>query len=89
MGWFLEAIANKGIVAPAKPVFMGSTPIRCSSHSYASHGDPVSPDDYADRCPGAFPRLKVASGNQPRLRKENLPGRIEVHPALRTEPAGR
>src|SRR6266566_4505817 len=52
------------------------------------HAHPVSPHDHL--IAGLeVTRLEIASGDQARLRKKNLPRRIEVHPALRTEPARR
>src|SRR5437660_421099 len=52
------------------------------------HAHPVSPHDHL--IAGLeVTRLEIASGDQARLRKKNLPRRIEVHPALCTEPARR
>jgi hypothetical protein len=78
MGWFSQGIVNKGIFAPAKPVFM-----RFNSHPVLQKIMACDTDARAR----PISRLEIAWGDQPRLGKQNLPGRIEVHPALRTEPA--
>src|SRR5580700_2022446 len=56
-------------------------------NSAAARSISVSTHGYFDRWTRKSSRSEVAWGGQPRLREENLPGRIEVHPALRTEPA--
>ena len=92
--WRMRAPVAKWLTRwSAKPVFMGSTPIRCSKRRMASDTDATAvPSSFASRILIAgleIGRLEITWGDQPRLRKENVPGRIEVHPSLRTEPTRR